>query len=101
MLLAVLVIAAYAHTFGAGFLLWDDPEHITQNLRVTAPDGVARIWSDTSAPGFLPLTYLTWFVEWRLGAGPPTLFRLHHLLPPPPPVPPAPPVPPPLPLPIP
>lgn len=80
MLLAVLVIAAYAHTFGAGFLHWDDPEHITQNLRVTAPDGVARIWSDTSDPGFLPLTYLTWFVEWRLGAGHAWLFRLDNVL---------------------
>ena len=64
-----LVLAVYAHTFGHDFLRWDDPEHITRNLRVTAPDGLARMLTDRSDPGFYPVTYATWFVEWRLGGG--------------------------------
>src|SRR5262249_46022647 len=80
MLVAALTILVYAHTFGGDFLRWDDPEHVTQNLRVTAPDGVARAWSETADPGFYPVTYMTWWAEWRFGGGKPWLFRLDNTL---------------------
>jgi tetratricopeptide (TPR) repeat protein len=78
-LLVLAVAITYAPALRGEFV-WDDFDHVVQNERVTAPDGLVRSWLETGSPGFYPITYTTFFVEWRLGAGQPWLFHLDNIL---------------------
>ncbi len=50
----------------AGFI-WDDDVYVTNNLLLTAPDGLRRIWFSLDSPSqYFPLTY--------------TVFRIQHTL---------------------
>jgi tetratricopeptide (TPR) repeat protein len=60
--------------------VWDDFDHVVLNERVTAPDGLVRSWRETRSPGFYPVTYTTFFAEWRLAGGKPWLFHLDNVL---------------------
>ena len=79
-LLVVLVIAVYSPTLQADFVNWDDQDHVSENLRVTEPGGLIRSWYDTESPGFYPITYTTFYVEWRAAGGAPWLFHLDNVL---------------------
>jgi len=79
-LLVGLVLAAYGRVLNADFVNWDDPKEVYGNLRVTAPDALARSWSDGSNPGFYPVLYDIYHVEWRAAAGKPWLFHLDNVL---------------------
>jgi len=79
-LLVVLVIAVYSPTLQADFVNWDDQLHIAENPRVTEPGGLIRSWYDTESPGFYPITYTTFYVEWRAAGGAPWLFHLDNVL---------------------
>src|SRR5690349_20520883 len=67
--LFVLVVALYTPTLRAEFVNWDDELHVTQNTRITGPHGLRQAWTDTGSPGFYPVTYTTWWVEWRAADG--------------------------------
>ncbi len=79
-LLVVLVIAAYAPVLPNEFVRWDDLQHVVQNPRVVEPDGLIRSWRETESPGFYPITYTTFFFEWRVSGGKPWLFHLDNVL---------------------
>lgn len=78
--LAVLVLAVYAGTLRAEFVNWDDDLHLANNTRVTTIPGLWRAWTDTSPPGFYPVTYLTFWLEWQATGGAPWLFHLDNVL---------------------
>jgi hypothetical protein len=79
-LLVLLVLVAYAPTLENDFVRWDDLDHVIQNERVVAPDGLLRSWVETQSPGFYPITYTTFFFEWRAAGGKPWLFHLDNVL---------------------
>src|SRR2546422_8058901 len=76
-----LVFAAYAPSQRAEFVNWDDPIHVYENPRVTAPDALRRSWSDGRNPGFYPVLFALYRLEWLAADHPPWLFHLPNLLP--------------------
>ncbi|HXE43209.1 MAG TPA: glycosyltransferase family 39 protein, partial [Candidatus Baltobacteraceae bacterium] len=64
--LVLAVIFVYQPAWHAGFI-WDDDLYVTNNMLLTAPDGLWRIWFTTDSPSqYFPLTY--------------TVFRIEHAL---------------------
>jgi Flp pilus assembly protein TadD len=62
-LLVLLVFLAYFPALRAGFI-WDDDAYVTENILLTAPDGLKRIWFSLDSPSqYFPLTYTTFRLE--------------------------------------
>jgi tetratricopeptide (TPR) repeat protein len=62
-LVVLLVILAYWPALRGGFI-WDDDMYVTNNLLLTAPDGLSRIWFSLDSPSqYFPLTYTTFRIE--------------------------------------
>jgi protein O-mannosyl-transferase len=62
-LLAVLTVLAYIPAFRAGFI-WDDDAYVTENLLLTGPDALRRIWfSAHHQSQYFPLVYTTLWLE--------------------------------------
>ena len=79
-LLVALVLAVYSPILHADFVNWDDPTDVYENPRVIAPDWFRRIWSDGSAPGFYPVLFIIYRLEWLAAAHQPWLFHLDSVL---------------------
>src|SRR3989442_14582558 len=79
-LLLVLVVAAYGPALRADFVNWDDPIHVYENPRVTAPDALRRSWSDGRNPGFYPVLFALYRLEWLAADHRPWLFHLDNVL---------------------
>jgi protein O-mannosyl-transferase len=60
--LVLLTGIAYAPTLRGGFI-WDDADHLTQNLAMAAPNGLSLIWSSLAVSRYYPLTLTTFWVE--------------------------------------
>jgi hypothetical protein len=78
--LVALLFAAYAPTLDAGFVVWDDDDHIYENPHVIGTDGYWHAWQDWRNRLFYPLSYTTFYVDWRLSGGQPWLFHLNNVL---------------------
>jgi tetratricopeptide (TPR) repeat protein len=63
--LVFLTSIAYLPALRNGFI-WDDEDHFTQNLAITGPQGLQRIWSTLSVSRYYPLTLTTFWVQRRL-----------------------------------
>jgi protein O-mannosyl-transferase len=79
-LLAVLVVAVYGPVLRADFVNWDDPYDVYWNSRVTASDWFGRSWTDGRMPGFYPVLYTIYRVEWLAADHRPWLFHLDNVL---------------------
>ena len=65
-LLVVLVAAAYAPVFDAGFI-WDDDDYVTRNVTLRSLDGLRRIWLEPGAvPQYYPLVHTSFWLEYHL-----------------------------------
>lgn len=64
-LLLLATLIAYLPLWRAGFV-WDDDSILTRNPLIKAPDGLWRIWFTTDAPDYWPITYTSFWLEWRL-----------------------------------
>jgi tetratricopeptide (TPR) repeat protein len=78
--LVLLVAGAYRSTLEAEFVVWDDDDHVYENPNITAVDGYRKAWIDWRDTAFYPLTFTTFFVEWRLADGEPWLFHLDNVV---------------------
>ncbi len=56
---------AYLPAIGGSFI-WDDDELVTDNSLVHAPDGLYRLWFTDQPIDYWPMTYTTFWFEWRL-----------------------------------
>ncbi len=68
--LGVITIAAFAtvcywQSLDGGFIL-DDDGLITKSAVISYPDGLYKIWCTNAEPDYWPLTYSTFFFEWRI-----------------------------------
>jgi hypothetical protein len=79
-LLVAAVAAAYASAPRAGFVNWDDSNHVYENPRVVAPDWLRWNWSDREPPGVYPVLYALYHAEWVAGRHQPWLFHLDNVL---------------------
>jgi protein O-mannosyl-transferase len=64
-LIAVAIFLAYLPAISGGFIM-DDDLLLTNNSLVQAPDGLYRLWCTTESTDYWPLTYATFWNEWRL-----------------------------------
>src|SRR2546422_5541340 len=78
--LVILVAVAYAETLRAGFVVWDDNDHVYENPYVTGTHGYEGAWRHWRDPSFYPVTFTTFYVEWRLADGQPWLFPMDNVV---------------------
>jgi protein O-mannosyl-transferase len=64
-MLAGLTFLAYFPSLGGGFIL-DDKVLLTQNPLIKASNGLFELWCTTKGADYWPLTYSTFWLEWRL-----------------------------------
>ncbi|MGA2603615.1 MAG: tetratricopeptide repeat protein [Verrucomicrobiia bacterium] len=63
--IVLLTVAAYFPALHGGFV-WDDDDHLTANLAMTAPHGLRMIWSSLSVSRYYPLTLTSFWLQRRL-----------------------------------
>ena len=63
--IVLLTVAAYFPALHGGFV-WDDDDHLTANLAMTAPHGLRMIWSSLSVSRYYPLTLTSFWLQHRL-----------------------------------
>jgi hypothetical protein len=79
--IAFIVVATslvYLPSWNGGFI-FDDYVMLVDNPRVTAPDGLYRIWFTKQSQDYWPLTYSTFWLQWRLWGNDPTGYHLVNL----------------------
>lgn len=78
MLLAVAVLV-YLPAMRAGFI-WDDDVLLWDNPLVHAPDGWWRFWMTMEMPQYFPVTWTSFWIEWRLWGAHPTGYHVTNIL---------------------
>ena len=78
-LIVVLTCVAYLPAMQGGFI-WDDDELVTDNALVHAPDGLYRLWFTDQPIDYWPLTYTSFWFEWRLWGMHPTGYHVTNVL---------------------
>lgn len=76
-LLATLLV--YLPAIRGGFV-WDDTAMLTTNPLVKLPLGLFYIWGSTALPDYYPLTYSSFWLEWRLWGMRPWGYHLTNVL---------------------
>jgi tetratricopeptide (TPR) repeat protein len=66
LLIPLLVLAAFHPGLGNTFVGWDDDKYIRDNPLLSEPDGLRRIWLSADAPQYYPLTFTSYWLEYRL-----------------------------------
>ena len=66
LLVPLLAVLAYAIGLSNGYVYWDDDKYILFNPHMTAPDGLRRIWFTFESPQYYPLTFTSFWLEYRL-----------------------------------
>ncbi|HZZ26493.1 MAG TPA: tetratricopeptide repeat protein [Pirellulales bacterium] len=80
--IVILVVAtslAYLPAWNGGFIL-DDDGLLLNNPLVQAPDGLYRLWFTTQSQDYWPLTYTTFWLEWRLWGNHPAGYHAVNLV---------------------
>ena len=77
--LVVLTCACYWPSLRGSFL-WDDDFWLTHNALVRAPGGWWKIWFSTEALDYLPLTQVSFRLEWPWWGEDPLPYRIDNLL---------------------
>ncbi|MFH0981539.1 MAG: tetratricopeptide repeat protein [Planctomycetota bacterium] len=77
--IVLLTFAAYLPALRGDFLISDDSV-ITQNPRLTAPDGLRRIWFSTESEQYQPLLYTSFWLERRIWGLNPCGYHLVNLM---------------------
>ncbi len=63
--LVVAAVLAYLPALRAGFV-FDDWILLLNHPLIQAADGLRRIWATTEAPDYYPITWTSWWLQWRL-----------------------------------
>jgi protein O-mannosyl-transferase len=64
-LIIVATCVAYSPAMHGGFI-WDDNDLLVNNKLIHAPDGLIRLWFTTEPVDYWPVTYSSFWLEWRL-----------------------------------
>lgn len=63
--LGIVTLMVYWPAMNAGFI-WDDDLLLTENQRIHSPSGLREIWSLPLDAEFYPITWTSFWLEWRL-----------------------------------
>jgi Tfp pilus assembly protein PilF len=79
--LVVMTFVAYLPAILWGGYIWDDDVHLTQNPLIFAANGLGAIWSKTTWRfQFYPLTFTTFWIQYRLHGLDPHFFHASNVL---------------------
>lgn len=78
--LALATLGVYAPGLWNGFVGLDDKPYISENPLVTQVGGFWRIWATTDAPQYYPLTFSTYWLEYRAWGDWPTGYLLTNVI---------------------
>jgi Flp pilus assembly protein TadD len=78
MLIAALTYFMYRPAISGEFVL--DDEQLTQNSQMKAPDGLYQLWFTTKPADYWPVTYSSFWLEWRLWSDHPTGYHVVNLV---------------------
>ena len=74
-------IAAYIPTLNNDFVTWDDPDYITKNEYVVAPDGLSKIWNPgAKQQQYYPMVFSSYWLEHRLWGFEPRGYHLTNMV---------------------
>jgi protein O-mannosyl-transferase len=79
---ALIILAAvftYLPSIRGGFIL-DDDLYLTRNNIVKASDGLYRFWCTLEAEDYWPMTYTSFWIDWRLWGMNPTGYHVLNLV---------------------
>jgi tetratricopeptide (TPR) repeat protein len=79
-LLVLAVFVAYGPSLRADFLDWDDNGHVYENEHIIAPGRYLEAWKHWEDVSFYPVTFTSFYIEWRVSGGKPWLFHLDNVL---------------------
>lgn len=81
--LAGSVFITFSPVLRADFLRWDDRSYVTENEAVFAPldsDGLTRIFAQKTTPQYVPLTVLSFALDYRIGGDSPAVYHATNLI---------------------
>ncbi len=78
--LAAVAIIVYLPTLRFDFVGWDDTRYITDSPLMTQPGGLLRIWASQEPEQYYPLTFTTYWLEYRLWKDEPTGYHSTNIL---------------------
>ncbi len=65
-LIPLVAAALFVPTIAFDFTGWDDHAYVKENPLLTAPDGLARIWTTRQADQYYPVTFTSFWLEYQL-----------------------------------
>lgn len=65
-LIPLLAVVAFWPGLENGYVNWDDNDYIRYNPQVTSPGGLSDIWQSFDSPQYYPLTFTSFWFEYRL-----------------------------------
>ena len=77
--IVLLTVAAYLPVLHAGFV-WDDDALVAANPVIKAANGLREIWFTTKLADYFPLTYMSFWLEWRLWGMNPAGYHVTNVL---------------------
>ncbi len=77
-LLVVATCVAYFPALRGGFV-FDDSTLIRDNARIISPGGLERIWFSTEEFEYYPISYSSFWLEWRCWGANPTAYRITNV----------------------
>jgi protein O-mannosyl-transferase len=81
-ILSLAVLVSFSPCLNAGFLNWDDDVNILENpsVRSLTPANLKRIFTESVQKIYIPLTTLSYAVEYQFAGYQPFLFHLDNLI---------------------
>ncbi|MEW6061942.1 MAG: hypothetical protein AB1600_08385 [Bacteroidota bacterium] len=81
-LLLLFTSTAYIHTFHNGWTTWDDDVYVTDNhfIRDITAENLVAIWTKSFNGSYLPLTLMSYMVDYAIGGYNPAVYHTINLL---------------------
>jgi tetratricopeptide (TPR) repeat protein len=78
-LIVLVAFLAYLPSINGGFVL-DDNLFLAKNELIRASDGLRKLWCTTDPVDYWPVTYTTFWFEWRLWGSNPAGYHVSNLI---------------------
>ncbi len=82
LLVFTFIVWLFAPAMNFEFVNWDDPEHLLDNpaVRAVTPDNIRAVFSSTVVGTYIPLTLLSFMIEYHFFGEQPFVFHLTNII---------------------